>query len=322
MRGLLALLVITLSIGPLSDLRAANGRPGTVLILKQTAVVSGPEILLGDLTEPQGSGHPEAPGLASLAVGPSPMPGETRIVSQSDLSRLLEAAALPDVNVGGATQVRVSRSSRTLAEAEVAPVLKAHIAAITAWRPEEIEVRTIKNLAGVQVPDGDVTFRFVQKSAPSRFRNFLLALEVMVDGGPVRTVWVGADVRINATILQAARRLPYGAVLSGDDVRSVSVEIPDARASYFRSTDAVVGKVLRRSLKPGDLITENALADPLVVRTGQTVHLRFERSNVHVVMSARAEQDGRVGQSIRVRNLEFAHVMKAVVVGPGEVLIQ
>ena len=133
------------------------------------------------------------------------MPGETRIVTRTDVSKVLGTASVPDVEMSGAAQVRISRSSRPLAEADVVPVLRSHVAAITVWRPEEIEIRAIGNLKGVEIPDGNITFRFAQKSAPSNFRNLLLPLEVSVDGRPVRTVWVTADVRINATVMQAAR---------------------------------------------------------------------------------------------------------------------
>jgi flagellar basal body P-ring formation protein FlgA len=143
-----------------------------------------------------------------------------------------------------------------------------------------------------------------------------------VDGRSARTVWIMADVRINATVMQAARMLPFGTALTGDDIRPVRIEITDPRAACVRKAEAAPGKVLRRSIKTGELITEDALSDPPVVRSGDTVRLRLEQQNIRLVILARAEQDGRMGQSIRVRNLEFARVMKALVVGPGEVLIQ
>ena len=322
MRSSLALFAVILAAGFLSSARALESRPEMTLILKERAVVSGPEILLGDVADLQPSDRAEVAGLAHLPMGSSPIPGETRIVTRTDVSKALGTTSVPDVEVSGAAQVRISRSSRPLAEADVVPVLRSHVAAITVWRPEEIEIRAIGNLKGVEIPDGNITFRFAQKSAPSNFRNLLLPLEVSVGGRPVRTVWITADVHINATVMQAARKLPYGAALAGDDVRPVRIEIPDPRAAYVRSAEAAAGKVLRRSLKPGELITEDALSDPLIVRSGDTVRLRLEQSNLHMVMQARAEQNGRMGQSIRVRNLEFARILKAMVVGPGEVLIR
>jgi flagella basal body P-ring formation protein FlgA len=322
MRGSLALLAMILCASFQWTVCAAEGRPDVALTLKETAVVSGPQVLLGELADLPQSGGTEAALLAGLSAGPSPLPGEMRIVTRSDVGRILETAGLTSVGVGGAPQVRISRSSRSLTEGEVAPVLKTHIAAITAWKPEEIEIRAIRNLKDVLVPEGNTTVRFILKSVPSSFRSLLLPLEISVDGRPVRTAWITADVRINASVLQAARALPFGAALTGNDIRPAQIEIHDPRTAYVRSAEAATGKVLRRSLKPGELITGDALSDPLVVRNGDTVRLRLEKPNIRMVILARAEQDGRLGQSIRVRNLEFAHVLKALVVGPGEVLVQ
>ena len=322
MRGSLTAVVVILFAGLLSNAGGVENRADLSLILRETAVVSGPEIRLGDLADLPAAVDDKSAGLAGLSLGPSPMPGETRIVTRTEVGRILEAADLPGVAVAGAPSVRISRSSRSLTQGEVAQVLKSHIASVTAWEPDEIEVRSIRNLKDVLVPEGNTALRFILKSPPSSFRNLLLPLEVSVDGRSARTVWIMADVRINATVMQAARMLPFGTALTGDDIRPARIEITDPRAACVRKAEAATGKVLRRSIRIGELITEDALSDPLVVRSGDTVRLRLEQQNIRLVILARAEQDGRMGQSIRVRNLEFARVMKALVVGPGEVLIQ
>jgi flagellar basal body P-ring formation protein FlgA len=322
MRGSLTAVVVILFAGLLSNARGVENRADLSLILRETAVVSGPEIRLGDLADLPAAVDGKSAGLAGLSIGPSPMPGETRIVTRTEVGRILEAADLPGVAVAGAPSVRISRSSRSLTQGEVAQALKSHIASVTAWEPDEIDIRSMRNLKDVLVPEGNTALRFILKSPPSSFRNMLLPLEVSVDGRSARTVWIKADVRINATVMQAARMLPFGTALTGDDIRPVRIEITDPRAACVRKAEAATGKILRRSIKTGELITEDALSDPPVVRSGDTVRLRLEQQNIRLVILARAEQDGRMGQSIRVRNLEFARVMKALVVGPGEVLIQ
>jgi flagella basal body P-ring formation protein FlgA len=313
---------VILFAGLLPNAGGGENRADLSLTLRETAVVSGPEIRLGDLADLSAAGDGKSAGLAGLSIGPSPMPGETRIVTRTEVGRILEAADLPGVAVAGAPSVRISRSSRSLTQGEVAQVLKSQIASVTAWEPDEIEVRSIRNLKDILVPEGNTALRFILKSPPSSFRNLLLPLEISVDGRSARTVYITADVRINATVMQAARMLPFGTALTGDDIRQARIEITDPRAAYVRKAEAATGKVLRRSIKIGELITEDSLSDPLVVRSGDTVRLRLEQQNIRLVILARAEQDGRMGQSIRVRNLEFARVMKALVVGPGEVLIQ
>lgn len=319
----LTLIAVIISVGFLFDSRAAESRPGMTLALREKAVANGPEILLGDLAELPESNATGIAGLAGLSLGPSPMPGETRIVTSTEVHRILETAALPGISVGGAARTRVTRSSRPLPEAEVAQALRAHLAAISGWQADEIEVRAIRKLNDVSIPEGSTTsLHVLQRSAPVSFRNLSIPMEVSVDGRPVRTIWVTADIRITATVAQATKRLPYGTVLTGDDFKIVRAEIPDPRSSYIRSAEMGSGKVLRRTLKPGELITGDALSDPLLVRNGDTVRLRLENSNIRVVMLARAEQNGRMGQSIRIRNLDFARTLRALVVGPGEVLVQ
>jgi flagellar basal body P-ring formation protein FlgA len=322
MRGSLTVVVVILFAGLLSNADGVENRADLALTLREKAVVSGPEIRLGDLADLAAAVDGMSADLAGLSIGPSPMPGETRIVTRTEVGRILEAADLSGIAIAGAPSIRISRSSRSLTQVEVAQVLKSHIASVTAWEPDEIEVRSIRNLKDVLVPEGNTALRFILKSPPSSFRNLLLPLEVSVDGRSARTVYITADVRINAAVMQAARMLPFGTALTGDDIRQARIEITDPRAAYVRKAEAATGKILRRSIKIGELITEDALSDPLVVRSGDTVRLRLEQQNIRLVILARAEQDGRVGQSIRVRNLEFARVMKALVVGPGEVLIQ
>jgi flagella basal body P-ring formation protein FlgA len=150
----------------------------------------------------------------------------------------------------------------------------------------------------------------------------MLPIEILVDGEPVRMLWITADVRIRACVLQAARRLPYGAVLGAGDLRETLADIRDPRASYIRQVEEAAGKVTRRVLMPGDLLVRDALSDPLAVRNGDTVRVLLNRADIRLVVLARAEQDGRLGQMIRVRNVDFASVLNGRVSGRGEVTIQ
>ena len=48
-------------------------------------------------------------------------------------------------------------------------------------------------------------------------------------------------------------------------------------------------------------LTSEAFSDPFLVHHGETVQLRLERNGILLTSSARAEQDGRLGQVIVVR---------------------
>jgi len=89
----------------------------------------------------------------------------------------------------------------------------------------------------------------------------------------------------------------------------------------MRNVDDVTGMAAKRSFSPGDPLTLESLTKPFLVKSGDTVHLRLERNGLVLTSLVRAEQDGQLGQVIRVRNLEFSSVLNAKVTGRAKVEI-
>ncbi len=198
--------------------------------------------------------------------------------------------------------------------------IRSHVAQVTPWRESEIDIRSIGNFAAAEL--GECSFRISGDEPLATYRNALIPVGIFQAGRLERTVWITADIVIRATVVQAAARLQYGSTIAPGDVREVSIEIPDARLRYFRTCSEAVGKVMRRTLSPGDPLTRESVTDPLMIRNGETVRIRLERGLIALSTLARAEQDGRLGDVIRIRNLDFSRQLKATVVGRGEVRIE
>jgi flagella basal body P-ring formation protein FlgA len=122
--------------------------------------------------------------------------------------------------------------------------------------------------------------------------------------------------------LIASNKIPSGRVITSQDVIKQTVEISDLRGSYYRELDDIVGKVSRRIFSSGDLLTRESFTEPLLVKTGETVRLRLERDGIVLTSLAKAEQDGKLGQMIRVRNIDYSTLLKAQVTGRAEVKLQ
>jgi flagella basal body P-ring formation protein FlgA len=94
------------------------------------------------------------------------------------------------------------------------------------------------------------------------------------------------------------------------------------RLSYARDPQEILGKVSRRGLLSGDLLDRDTFTEPLLVHNGETVRLRLEREGIMLTSLAKAAQDGRLGQFIRVRSLDFSTLLKVQVTGRAEVKMQ
>jgi len=300
----------------------ARGFTPPKVTLKERVVIATSDIFLGDVAALEGSDPEELAELSKVSLGPAPGAGTLLILTRGQIEQAVQSAGLEGIPAVGPDRVEVRRAVHTLAESDLVPVLRDHIASVTCWQAAEIEVRSIRRIKGIELPAGDLSFRVSRSTAPSSYRNLMLPIEISVDGEPVRTLWIAADVRIRARILQAARRLPYGALVGAGDLRETLAEIRDPRVAYIRRIEEAEDKVTRRVLMPGDPVTSDVLAGPLAVRNGDIVRVSLDRAGIHLVARARAEQDGRLGQLIRVRNLDFDRVLKGRISGQGEVTIQ
>ena len=92
-----------------------------------------------------------------------------------------------------------------------------------------------------------------------------------------------------------------------------------ARASIYESRDAVVGRVARRTLLPGQPIPINALRDAYVVVQGKTALVVFEAGALNITLHATALQNGGIGDVVSLRNNDSGTVIKGTVAPDGTV---
>jgi flagella basal body P-ring formation protein FlgA len=197
-----------------------------------------------------------------------------------------------------------------------------HVAEVTPWKESEIEARLIADFSGAVLPAGETDFSISNREPIATFKHALLPVDVMQNGKTVRTIWIAADIIIRAQVVQAAARITFGSTIAPADVKEALTEITDARAQYFRACSEVIDKVMRRTLSPGDPLTRDTVTNPLLIHSGETVRVRLERGPIVLSAMAKAEQDGKLGESIRIRNLDFSRSLKATVIGRGEVRIE
>jgi flagella basal body P-ring formation protein FlgA len=296
-----------------------------VIELKQEASVPSDVVHLQDIADLRGADTDQLRRLAQIELGPSPEFGLTSILSRQQIRSSMQKTAdlsLSDVVFGGAAAVQIGRQGRLPDPGEIAAALKTHILETTSWKESEVEVRSIGHLSGIELPPDDAQLRLAPGASLTGRKGVLVPIEIIQAGKTLRSFWITADITIRAPILTACRKIPFNKVIAAEDVTQSVAEIPDLRVSYARRPEDLIGKVARRSFSAGTPLSGDAFADPFLVRHGDTVQLRLERNGIVLTSLAKAEQDGKLGQVIRVRNLEFSTPLKAQVTGRGAVRMQ
>ena len=292
-----------------------------VIKLKEEAAVESETIHLKDIADLSGTDAERLEILANIPLRPAPAFGETSTMSRYQIGEAIEKTAgrLPPGAICGAAVVQIRLRGRPITEDDIASLLRAYITNRTSWDESEIVIRSIGNVKGIELPQKDSEVRLAASPAAVGQKNISIAVEILHANESLRTVWISAEISIRSKTLTAGRRIPSGKVITSDDIVEKNVEIPDLRASYLTRPDEVLGKVSRRIFSAGDPLTRESFAEPVLVKNGDTVRLRLERNGIVLTSLAKAEQDGRLGQVIRVRNIDFSALLRAKVTGKAEV---
>jgi flagella basal body P-ring formation protein FlgA len=152
-----------------------------------------------------------------------------------------------------------------------------------------------------------------QNQLRSRFN-----VQVGCPSGNGWSIYVPVEMALFRPVVVASRPLGRGEVLTEDDLTSAELDITRLHGTYLTEMAAAIGQEVRRPLAAQSVITQQALQPPLLIRRGEAVSIRASGSAIAVRMTGTALTDGRLGQSIRVRNSSSNRVVDARVVGPGE----
>ncbi|MCR4412491.1 MAG: flagellar basal body P-ring formation chaperone FlgA [Thermoguttaceae bacterium] len=119
-------------------------------------------------------------------------------------------------------------------------------------------------------------------------------------------------------VVVAVAPIAKGAVVRTSDVRiepAASIEIQRAGCG---SVDEVVGKETLRAIPAGAVIPPESLRAPLLVRRGDVVAVLARAAGVRVRTTARAQDDGALGDPITVESLLNRQKFTVRVTGPRE----
>jgi flagella basal body P-ring formation protein FlgA len=324
-RNLLHAICFILLVVSVISMTAPNASADTLVVdLKGEAVVESDVVLLKDIANLHGTDSRLLAKLATLNIDRSPDFGKITILGRQQIMEAIQKAvgSIPDGTVTGSQVVQIKCKGRQVSAAEITPLLKSYLLESTPWKESEFEIRSIGDLKGIEVPASGAELRLSSKATTVGRKRILAQIEVLQAGKYLRSFWIAAEVYARADIVTAARQIPPGNTITGEDVLQKSTEIADLHASYVRKLEDVLEKVSRHSFSPGDPLTRESLSDPYLVKSGEMVRLRLERDGIVLTSLAKAEQDGRLGQIIRVRNVDFLKVLRAQVTGRAEVKMQ
>ena len=131
------------------------------------------------------------------------------------------------------------------------------------------------------------------------------------------SVHVPAQVAIYRQIPLAQRDIARGEQISQDHITSGLVNISSIRQTFLPDENAIIGKEAKRNISMGEPFKTSLLDAPTAVKRGEMVTLESMAGSIKVSSTGTALADGRIGQTIRVRNNSSERIISGVVMSQG-----
>ncbi len=204
-------------------------------------------------------------------------------------------------------------------ETAAARLLSAGAAEVNGWNAADVRVDGLfLSPAASALPDGAELVP-VGRLAPGPGRRSLL-FRVVKDGKTVATLRAVAQIHLLAPVVTLARFLPRHHVVESGDLVVRRMDLSAAGEGVFARVADVRGKRLRRSLAAGAVLRAADLESVPLVRRGDVVEIVARLGNIEVRAPGLAREDGRAGDTVRVKNMASRRLILARVAGRGTVV--
>jgi len=218
---------------------------------------------------------------------------------------LLVAVVLGTVAAGSAATI----TGETLQAA-----VQAYVEKQSPWPKGRIKVEFPEPVADVAVPAEKVTVR-IKGRANEDFIGQTSFTASLRGTKPLREEHVKATLWVLMDVVVSTKSLSSGTVLGAGDVKVLQKwydAVPQNRISDLKE---VIGKKLSVSINPHMEITKNVLKDCPIVRRNQPVRIVLDNGTLCITASGVSQEDGILGDVIRVQNTASKRVIHARVRG-------
>ena len=203
-------------------------------------------------------------------------------------------------------------TERFITQESVEPVLRRHALQHGPWKGDNLELRVLP-FAAVALPPGPVSYR-VLRSAIIRsggIYNFYVAAEIA--GREAARLWVKAEIRIFQQVVVAAAPLGRQELIAAKDVRLERRELLSLVHRPFTRIDDVIGKQATRAIEANEMLSQNSLDRPTVIKRGSAIQLVYETAGLRAEAAGVAEESGKLGELIQVKNPSSGKILRGVV---------
>ncbi len=285
------------------------------------ASVAGPRITLADIAAITPAGE-RAKAIGQLPVAASPPPGKTKeLYVVPIITSLRNRPEAAEVDWQGSDTILVERQGQVISQQQLEQILAEYLKENAAKLPKaEIRPASFKAPEQLVLPMGQLGWK-VTPSRPDIISSTSFSIQFTVDGKPAGNCLVRGKLEVLAEVVTTTTTLHKGDVIAAEMVAMERQRIDNLRKP-FHATEDLVGKQVTRTVNAGQALEEEDIAMPAVIKEGDMVSIVARKGQLNLSTKGLAKADGRMGETIQVKNIGSNKVIHGRVEGPGTVSVE
>ena len=147
----------------------------------------------------------------------------------------------------------------------------------------------------------------------------LCTIEIEDKRGVKRNVYVSFRASNKKKLFVLKQNLKKGDVITARDIAKKEVFLSEDKGNYPSAIEDVIGKVIKKDVNAGAVFTNDMIEDNYVIKKNEIINVVAQSKRLSVQTKGRAEEKGRIGDTIRVKNMTSQKEILGKVTGSGVV---
>lgn len=188
-------------------------------------------------------------------------------------------------------------------EQEVREAVLAFISARTSGMGWDVRLRKMSVSETLKLPEGKIEYDVAAPQQWGGWGTVNISVLARKHDEVLRNIPVRIEVEALADMVVALHQVEHGELVSAADVVLQKREITQNTHLSARTTDEVIGKKARITLRGNQPVRADQVEKVPLVKSGQLVTIVAENEVLKISVSGKARSSGAEGDTIRVQNL-------------------
>jgi len=281
-------------------------------------------VTIGDVAQEIIGEHPkEIEALRRVPVIDVPDPGKSTLCTSARMvaaSRIHGFEGFGKLHFEGPRAFEVYGVGTTITKDHLLERVMEDIKRDLEWDPNELSVRILSFPDSIRVPNGDLRIQ-VYRTSQQQYGAVRYDLTILINDEEYMHRGLIVSVAHRRDVFVFRHHKDAGSIVTLQDVDVQKRYIRSERDDKYVISNAreLVGRKLGRSVNRGVTATRDLFAHTYLIPRGKEVNMMVRAGNLRIEVRGKTQQNGNIGDIIRVKNLFNKEIVRARVIGSGVV---